>query len=353
MDHHHPLREALVKVFKRRVFLKQPAARNHGGAGADGSGDSKADDSDGSDCGDGPDAGDNDARLDDEAVAAADPALFTKVCAPRSGRFTLHQQACSAACPSGQSACVPGCLLQLARCLTAVRTCGTCRLGSCARCARASRQRMRPPRGSARRRRARSTALRASMPPWTLRCRHGTTQPKKNILCTGCPVVYSSKRNVNVCRVKLGDHGKQQYLTMVPMMHVCWSLAHTAAMQTVMRQVVLGDVRALQIVKAGRLNLLPATVTLPSSAIRYTVSSGPRTPGPDGEPSTGLAQVPGPLEAGLVFKQAALERLAARSTELQAEHVRKDVCGALLQLLGHCRSKSACNDAHCCSTTLW
>ena len=176
---------------------------------------------------------------------------------------------------------------------------------------------------------------------------------QKNILCTCCPVVYSSKRNVNVCRVKLGDHGKQQYLTMVPMMHVCWSLAHTAAMQTVMRQVVLGDVRALQIVKAGRLNLLPATVTLPSSAIRYTVSSGPRTPGPDGEPSTGLAQVPGPLEAGLVFKQAALERLAARSTELQAEHVRKDVCGALLQLLGHCRSKSACNDAHCCSTTLW
>ena len=53
MDHHHPLREALVKVFKRRVFLKQPAAGNHGGAGADGSGDSKADDSDGSDCGDG------------------------------------------------------------------------------------------------------------------------------------------------------------------------------------------------------------------------------------------------------------------------------------------------------------
>ncbi|KAK9821130.1 hypothetical protein WJX81_004526 [Elliptochloris bilobata] len=26
VDHHHPLREALVKVFKRRVFLKQPAA---------------------------------------------------------------------------------------------------------------------------------------------------------------------------------------------------------------------------------------------------------------------------------------------------------------------------------------
>ena len=87
MDHHHPLREALVKVFKRRVFLKQPAAGSHGGGGADGSGDSKADDSDSSDCGDGADAGGKDARLDDEAVAAADPALFTKVCAPRSGRF--------------------------------------------------------------------------------------------------------------------------------------------------------------------------------------------------------------------------------------------------------------------------
>lgn len=88
MDHHHPLREALVKVFKRRVFLKQPAAGSHGGAGADGSGDSKADDSDGSDSGDGADAEGNDARLDDEAVAAADPALFTKVCAPQSGRFS-------------------------------------------------------------------------------------------------------------------------------------------------------------------------------------------------------------------------------------------------------------------------
>ena len=84
---------------------------------------------------------------------------------------------------------------------------------------------------------------------------------------------------------------------------------------------------ALQVIKAGRLNLLPATVTLPSSAIRYMVSSGPLTPGPDGEPSTGVARVPGPLGAGLVFEQAALERLAARSTELQAEHVRKDVSG--------------------------
>ena len=88
MDHHHPLREALVKVFKRRVFLKQPAAGSHGDAGADGGGGSKADDSDGSDCGDGADAGGNDARLDDEAVAAADPALFTKACAAQSGRFS-------------------------------------------------------------------------------------------------------------------------------------------------------------------------------------------------------------------------------------------------------------------------
>ena len=82
VDHHHPLREALVKVFKRRVFLTQPAAGSHSAAGADGSGDSRADDSNGSDCGDGAGPGGNDARLDDEAVAAADPALFAKVCAP-------------------------------------------------------------------------------------------------------------------------------------------------------------------------------------------------------------------------------------------------------------------------------
>ncbi len=88
---------------------------------------------------------------------------------------------------------------------------------------------------------------------------------------------------------------------------------------------VLEDVRALQVIKVGRLNLLPATVTLPSSAVRYMASSRPRTPGSNGGPSTGHG-VPGPVEAGLVFELAALERLAARSNELQAEHVRKDVC---------------------------
>ena len=91
-------------------------------------------------------------------------------------------------------------------------------------------------------------------------------------------------------------------------------------------QVVLEDVRALQVIKAGRLNLLPATVTLPSSSVRYMVSSGPRTPESHGELTTGAARVPGPLEAGLVFELAALARLAARSNELQAEHVRAEVC---------------------------
>ena len=99
--------------------------------------------------------------------------------------------------------------------------------------------------------------------------------------------------------------------------------------------------RALQVIKAGRLNLLPATVTLSSSAIRYMVTSGAPASGPNGDPTTGLARVPGPLEAGLVFELAALERLAARCTELQAEHVRKDVCGAHIGFPVHDKSRSA------------
>jgi len=75
VDGHHPLREALVKVFKRRVFLQRGGpATGAGGRGQDGDSGSDAGDSAGSE---GSGAADP-TQLDDEAVAAADPALFTK-----------------------------------------------------------------------------------------------------------------------------------------------------------------------------------------------------------------------------------------------------------------------------------
>ena len=36
------------------------------------------------------------------------------------------------------------------------------------------------------------------------------------------------------CTVMHGEHGTQPNLTMHPSMHVCWRLARTAAMQTMM-----------------------------------------------------------------------------------------------------------------------
>lgn len=81
-------------------------------------------------------------------------------------------------------------------------------------------------------------------------------------------------------------------------------------------QVVLAEVRGLQVVKAGRLNLLPAAVMLPASAVRFTAASSCPSA------SAGATMVPGPAAEGLVFELAALEQLQERSGELQTEHVR-------------------------------
>ena len=91
-------------------------------------------------------------------------------------------------------------------------------------------------------------------------------------------------------------------------------------------QVVLAEVRGLQVVKAGRLNLLPAAVTLPASAVRFTAASSCRGA------SAGATMIPGPAAEGLVFELAALEQLQERSGELQTEHVRTR--GRMLSLSG-------------------
>ena len=85
-------------------------------------------------------------------------------------------------------------------------------------------------------------------------------------------------------------------------------------------QAVAGEGRALQVLKAGRLNLLPASVTLSASAVRFAAAPGAAPRGAAGGWAPAVA--PGPAAEGLVFEAAALDALAARSGELQAEHVR-------------------------------
>ncbi len=95
----HELKSAgAVTVFKRRTFLRRgtPAAgviRSGHSEESEGSG-SDAEDSDGS--GSGGRGGDT--QLDDEAVAAADPALFIKVCLA-SGKRLVHATTSCAGLP--------------------------------------------------------------------------------------------------------------------------------------------------------------------------------------------------------------------------------------------------------------
>jgi len=265
VDGHHPLREALVKVFKRRVFLQRGGpATGAGGRGQDGDSGSDAGDSAGSEGGGAADP----TQLDDEAVAAADPALFTKA------RFEPHDwlRACELLLSAGAGCAGPA----TPRCHG--------RSGGCGRRARRPRPRRRPPRAPARLRRTTWTAPRG--------CTRRPTPPGRH-----------ARR---ACAWRVGGGPPRQ--------------GAAEAAPAPRAQAVAGEGRALQVLKAGRLNLLPASVTLSASAVRFAAAPGAAPRGAAGDWAPAVA--PGPAAEGLVFEAAALDALAARSGELQAEHVR-------------------------------